>query len=243
MTLHTVRSFRWLTMAAVTAFVFSLSVWGSSATAQEAETKDAPATSAAATHPTVSELATEGESAAEDAALHHGHADPPGTPPLLQFDAGSAIVNIAIFLGVFAILSKLVWPVILDGLKARESKIRSDLEAAEAANAQANSLLASYQSKLSEAQLQIQTMLAEAQKTSEAVGKRIVDEAKAEADRQRTRAISDIETAKKVAISELAGKTSEMAMQVASKVVGRELNPADHAELIRKSLDHLPSNN
>ncbi len=34
-----------------------------------------------------------------------------------------------------------------------------------------------------------------------------------------------------------------MAMQVARKVVGRELNPADHADLIRQSLDRLPSNN
>ncbi len=208
MTLHTVRSFRWLALAAVSAFVFSLSTWGSSTTADEPASKEAPAAKDAGIHPTAGEMAVNGESPAEDALLHHGHADPPGTPPLLQFDAGSAIVNIAIFLGVLAILSRLVWPVILDGLKARESKIRSDLEAAEAANAQANSLLSSYQAKLNEAQVQIQTMLAEAQKNSEAIGQRIVDEAKAEADRQRTRAISDIETAKKVAISELAGKTS-----------------------------------
>ncbi len=225
MTLHTVRSFRWLALAAVSAFVFSLSAWGSSATADEPASKEAPAAKDAGIHPTAGEMAVDGESPAEMPVASRSCRST-GTPPLLQFDAGSAIVNIAIFLGVLVILSRLVWPVILDGLKARESKIRSDLEAAEAANAQANSLLSSYQAKLNEAQVQIQTMLAEAQKNSEAIGQRIVDEAKAEADRQRTRAISDIETAKKVAISELAGKTSDMAMQVARKVVGRELNPA-----------------
>jgi F-type H+-transporting ATPase subunit b len=174
---------------------------------------------------------------------HAGHQDPPGTPPLLQFDAGSAIANIAIFLGVFAILGKFVWPVILDGLKARESKIRTDLEAADRANQEAKALLASYQTKLDEAASQVQSMLAEARKDSEASGQRIIDEAKAEAERQRVRAIADIETAKKVAIADLAGQTSDLAMQVARKVVGRELKADDHADLIRQSLDRLPSNN
>ena len=64
-----------------------------------------------------------------------------------------------------------------------------------------------------------------------------------EAERQRERAVSDIETAKKVAISELAGQTSDMAIQVAKQVVGRELKAEDHAELIRQSLERLPSNN
>lgn len=174
---------------------------------------------------------------------HVGHQDPPGTPPLLQFDAGSAIANIAIFLGVFAILGKFVWPVILDGLKARESKIRTDLEAADRANQEAKALLSSYQTKLDEAASQVQSMLAEARKDSEASGQRIIDEAKAEAERQRVRAIADIETAKKVAIADLAGQTSDLAMQVARKVVGRELKADDHADLIRQSLDRLPSNN
>jgi F-type H+-transporting ATPase subunit b len=178
-----------------------------------------------------------------DAGHHGGHQDPPGTPPLLQFDAGSAIANIAIFIGVFAILSKVVWPVILDGLKARESKIRTDLESADRANQEAKALLAGYQSKLNEAAAQVQAMLAEARKDGEATGQRIVEEAKAEAERQRVRAIADIETAKKVAIADLAGQTSDLAMQVARKVVGRELKADDHAELIRQSLDRLPSNN
>lgn len=172
-----------------------------------------------------------------------GHADPDGTPPLLQFDIGSAIANIAIFVGVLLVLSKFVWPVILDGLKARESKIKSDLEAADLANREARALLAGYQTKLNEAAATVQAMLAEARKDGEATGQRIVEESKAEAERQRIRALADIETAKKVAISELAGQTSDLAMQVARKVVGRELRADDHADLIRQSLDRLPSHN
>ena len=175
--------------------------------------------------------------------VHAGHQDPKGTPPLLQFDMGSAIVNITIFIGVLLILSKFVWPVILGGLEARESKIRTDLESADKANQDAKALLAGYQSKLDEASAKVQAMLAEAHKNGEAAGQRIVDDAKAEAERQRVRAIADIETAKKVAIADLAGQTSDLAMMVARKVLGRELKSEDHADLIRQSLDRMPSNN
>ena len=175
----------------------------------------------------------------------HGedHGDPAGTPPLLQFDIGSAICNIAIFLGVLAVLSKFVWPEILNGLKAREEKIHGDLAAAETAKTEADKLKAEFQAQLDQAQGQVQAMLAQARKDSEANGQRIIDEAKAEAARQTERAVAEIETAKKVAISELAGQTSDMAIGVAKQIVGRELKPEDHQELIRQSLDRLPSNN
>lgn len=173
----------------------------------------------------------------------HGAVDPPGTPPLLSFDIGSAVCNIAIFLGVFAILAKFVWPVILGGLQAREDKIHSDLVAAEHANTEAKTLLADYQAKLDDATSQVQAMLADARKDGEATGQRIVEEAKSEAERQRERAVADIETAKKVALSELAGQTSDMAINVAKQVVGRELKADDHADLIRQALERLPSNN
>lgn len=164
-------------------------------------------------------------------------------PPLLSMNVGSAVCNIAIFLGVFAILSKFVWPPILGGLKAREDKISSDLEGAEKANLEAQGLLSEYQAKLDDAATQVQTMLAEARRDAEAAGARIVEEAKAEAQRQSDRAIADIETAKKVALSDIAGQTSSMAISVAKQVVGRELKESDHADLIRQSLDRLPSNN
>ncbi len=90
--------------------------------------------------------------------VHAGHQDPKGTPPLLQFDMGSAIVNITIFIGVLLILSKFVWPVILGGLEARESKIRTDLESADKANQDAKALLAGYQSKLDEASAKVHSL-------------------------------------------------------------------------------------
>lgn len=165
------------------------------------------------------------------------------TPVLLSFDIGSAVCNLIIFLGVLGILSKFVWPVILGGLQAREDKIFDELKNAEKANTDAQNLLSDYRGKLDGAATEVQSILAEARNDATASGQRIVDEAKQEAERQRERAIAEIETAKKVALAELAGQTSDLAIGVAQQVIGRELKAEDHAELIRQSLDRLPSNN
>src|SRR6056297_766527 len=148
----------------------------------------------------------------------HGEEEEGG---ILSFDFGSAFFNLLIFLFVFAILSAFVWPSVLGGLQAREDKIRSDLQAAEAANAKAEAMLRQYQVKLDDAAQQVQIMLAEARQDAEANGQKIIDGAKQEAVRQRERAVADIETAKKVAMTEIAGQTSEIAMQLARGVVGR----------------------
>ncbi|WP_235934932.1 F0F1 ATP synthase subunit B [Candidatus Laterigemmans baculatus] len=174
---------------------------------------------------------------------HDEHAAHAEAPPLLNIDFGSAVWNLLIFLVVLAILGKFVWPQILAGLQARENKIHTDLQDAERANREAKQLLAQYQTQLDEAQVKVQEMLAEARRDAERTGARIVEEAKGDADRQRQRAVADIEAAKTVAITELADQTSELAIALARQVVGRELNPSDHAELIRQSLERIPSRN
>ena len=184
-----------------------------------------------------------GDKATETGAAGDHEGDHAEAPVLLSFDIGSAVCNLLIFLGVLGILSKFVWPVILGGLQAREDKIFDELKDAEKANADAQSLLADYQDKLDGAAAEVQSILSDARNDATASGQRIVDEAKQEAERQRERAIAEIETAKKVALADLAGQTSDLAIGVAQQVIGRELKAEDHSELIRQSLDRLPSNN
>lgn len=187
--------------------------------------------------------------AEEEVAVHVDHDDADAAhaeeamPPILSFDPGAAVANLAIFLGVFAILAKFAWPVILGGLKAREEKIASDLSEAQAANQLAAAKLAEYEQQVQQAATEAQGILAEARRDAQSNAVKIVEDAKADAKRQGERALADIETAKKVALSEIASQTSALAMGVAKQVVGRELKADDHADLIRNALDQVPSKN
>ncbi len=178
----------------------------------------------------------------ELAAAGHAHHGPP-TSPLLNVDVGSAIWNLMIFVVVFFVLAMFVWPPILRGLQARESRIHNDLVDAEEARKEAVMLRSDLQAQLDQAQAKIQAMLNEARGDAEVSGQRIVEMAKEEAERSRQRAIAEIESAKKVALAEMADQTTSIAMSLAKQVVGRELKSEDHADLIRQSLDHLPSAN
>lgn len=184
-----------------------------------------------------SEFVESGESDAHD---DHGSGD---QPFLLRVDPGAAIWNLVIFLLVFGVLSKFAWPPILDGLRAREDKIRGDLENAERVRGEAEAVREDYQNKLDDAQTQVQSMLTEARNDAEQTKAKILEEAKAEADRYRDRAVAEIETAKASAVSDMANLSSGIALQLAQQVVGRELNQNDHADLIQKSLENLPSTN
>lgn len=163
--------------------------------------------------------------------------------PLLSYDFGSAFWNLMVFVCVLAVLSIFVWPSVLGGLQSREDKIREDLESAEKASVESQAILAGYQSKLDEAAKQAHEMLAEARRDAELNGQRIIEQAKADAAAQRERALADIENAKKVAMADIASHTSDMAMQVARGIVGRELTASDHSDLIAQAMQRLPSNN
>lgn len=178
------------------------------------------------------------EASAEGEAASHG-----GGGSLLSADPGAAIWNLLIFIALLAVLMKFVWPTILQGLKAREEKIRTDLEGAEKANAEAKHLLADYHSKIAAAQSESQALLAQARKDAEAAGNRIVEQARGEAERQRERAVADIHAAKQAALAQLADQTTAVAVQIARQMIGRELRAEDHADVVRQALQGLPSKN
>src|SRR5262245_24662128 len=72
------------------------------------------------------------------------------TSPMV-FGSAVAIAPSVGFLVLLVVLTKTAWKPILTGLKAREEGIRSQIQAAEKANADAQALLADYEKRLAKA--------------------------------------------------------------------------------------------
>lgn len=136
-----------------------------------------------------------------------------------------------------------VWPKIVSGLQAREEGIAKNIADAETASVEANKLLADYQAKLDEAHTEAQGIVAQARKDAEAASQRIVAEAQEEAARNRDRALAEIESAKQTALSEISGKSTDLAFGMARSIVGRELKQDDHKSLVNQALSSLNKNN
>ncbi len=165
------------------------------------------------------------------------------TMELVSFRSDKALFSAVVFLLLLAGLYATAWKPILEGLEKRERHIADNILHAEQASQSADAKLAEYESKLASASEEAQTIVADARKDAEAAGQKVVAAAQEDAARIRERATADIESAKRVALGDLANQSTEVAMSLASRIVGREVKPEDHQGLIQEMLSKLPSEN
>ena len=64
----------------------------------------------------------------------------------------------------------------------------------------------------------------------------MVDKARQEAGREKDKAVHEIELASTAAMKDLAELSADLAVQLAGKIVGSRLQPADHAKLIQQAV-------
>ena len=131
----------------------------------------------------------------------------------------------------------------LDKIKAildqRREAADRQIADAEAAKAEAAAIKETYEQNMREAKAKADDLLLSAQKTATLRSEEIISQAQAAAAQMKSKASSDIEMEKKKAINDAKDEISGLAMAIAGKVVERELNAADQAQLIDRFLDDL----
>lgn len=158
-----------------------------------------------------------------------------------QWRSDLAIFTFVVFLLLMGVLIKFAWGPIADGLDAREEGIANKIDEASRDAEAAAARLADYDAKLSGAEAEAQVLIAKAQTTAETSASRIKQEAEADADDQKQRARADIDAARGVALDELSNQSVNLAVQLASQIVGRELKQEDHTALIQDALKQFSS--
>lgn len=187
----------------------------------------------------------------DDHGSHDGHADNDPTHAnvgdatwgVVDFRTDMAFFSAIVFLLLLFGLMGTAWKPILEGLQKREDMIANNIANAEKASADAEAKLAEYEAKLESANEEAATVVADARKAAEAAGQKLVASAQEEAAMMKERATADIDAAKRVALGELAEQSTDVAMSVAQRVVGREVKADDHQGLIQEMLAKLPSKN
>jgi len=174
------------------------------------------------------------EHAAEHAAPHAEHLEVIDTGSMLPM-----ITALVVFLVTFGILYIKVWPTIVKGLDDREAKIRNEIESAEQAREQAKSALAEYQENLASARDEANKMIVQARADAKAVGDELRSRNEAELVELKARATKEIETARQAAVNSIYAEASNLAVQMASKILQREVNAGDQQRLVDDSLREL----
>jgi F-type H+-transporting ATPase subunit b len=140
------------------------------------------------------------------------------------------------------LLWKFAWGPIAAGLDRREQSIARMIADAKHASESAQRSLQEYEARLSAAQAEAGRIVGDARKQADEVGAKIKAEAEAAAARERERAVAEINQAKNVALKEIAQKSVSTAVDLAGKIIRREVREADHQQLIRESLERFSAN-
>lgn len=131
----------------------------------------------------------------------------------------------------------------LDKIKAVLDKRRETADKqiadAETAKSEAAAIKQTYEENMRQAKTKADDMILSAQKTAAQRSEEIISQAQKQAAQIKTKAASDIEMEKKKAINEAKNEISELAMAIAGKVVGRELNDADQDGMIDRFIEEL----
>lgn len=155
------------------------------------------------------------------------------------FQTDLAVWSFAVFLALLALLTKFAWKPIMQGLETREEGIARQIAETKAANEEAKRMLASYERRLAEASEEVRGMLEEARRDADVTRQTIVTEARKAADEEKSRAKHEIQLAKDDALSQIAEKAGQLAVEVAGKFLRDKLGADDQARLVRESVAGL----
>ena len=134
----------------------------------------------------------------------------------------------------------------LDKIKAildqRREAADKQITEAETAKSEALAIKKTYEQNMLEAKAKADDLLLTAQRTANSRSEEIISQAQQQAAQIKSKAAADIELEKKKAINEAKNEISDLAMAIAGKVVARELNAGDQADMIDRFMDELGDN-
>ena len=134
----------------------------------------------------------------------------------------------------------------LDKIKAiidqRREAADKQITEAETAKSEALAIKKTYEQNMQEAKAKADDLLMSAQRTANSRSDEIIAQAQQQAAQIKSKAAADIALEKKKALNEAKNEISDLAMAIAGKVVARELNAGDQADMIDRFIDELGDN-
>ncbi len=153
---------------------------------------------------------------------------------------GLIVWTLLAFLVVFYILKKYAWPSIINGLRKREETIAESLATAERIKAEMAQMKSENESLLAQAREERAGMLKDAKIASDKTIADAKEKAKAEYDRIIRDAQNTIDQQKNAALIDVKNMIGKLVIEVAEKVIRKELDSrAEHEAYIKKLAEDI----
>jgi len=167
-------------------------------------------------------------------------APPPGEgsqiPPT---DWGLQIWTLVAFVVLLVLLAKFAFKPIAQALDRRSETIKKSIDDAEKQRAESKKLMEDYQKQLADARNEAGKIIEEARQLGEQVRKEVVEKSNAEASAAVQRAQEEIRRQQDKGIQEMKDTVAALSVQIASRVIEKEVNEATHRQLVDNLIKDL----
>ena len=158
---------------------------------------------------------------------------------LITLDGWTFLAQICNLMIQLVIFKKLLLNPVKNVIAERKAKADSQIADATKLRTEAEAMKAEYEQNLQNARTEANQIVAAAQKTAAARSEELLGEARAQAAALKQKAEADIAQERKKAVNEVKDEIGGIAMEIASKVVEREIKEADHQDLIAEFIKNV----
>jgi F-type H+-transporting ATPase subunit b len=154
---------------------------------------------------------------------------------------GTFFVELIVFIVLIVIMQKMIVPPITRALAERQERIRASLDAADQARADASAADDERRAVLEEARQNAREVVAQANRTAEAVRVDFQTRGQAEFERIVGGAEAEVALARQRAVEDAASRLGDITMDVVARVIGRPVSAEAHQDLIAEAVSALHS--
>ncbi|MCI5649941.1 MAG: F0F1 ATP synthase subunit B [Fusicatenibacter sp.] len=137
------------------------------------------------------------------------------------------------------LIKRFLFKPINEMLKKRQEMADAEIVEAKKAKDEACAMKNEYEQNMLEAKNKANEILVNAQKTASIQSEKLIKEASAQAIAMKAKAENEIAQEKKKAVNEVKSEIGGIAMDIAGKVIEREINEEDHAKLIEEFISNV----
>lgn len=161
------------------------------------------------------------------------------TLDVISINIWQIVISLLNLLILFLILKKFLFKPVKKILAERKAQVDNIYDEANKANEKAKANEKEYADKLSHVKDEATAILRSARENAELSGHEIVQEAHNKANAILRKTNLEIEQERKKAINEIKDEISEISINIAEQVVGREIDEKDHSELINTFIENI----
>ena len=156
--------------------------------------------------------------------------------------SGNELVwGIISFVVLFYLMVRFALPPVKKMMQDRTNRIRKDLDDAERVRGEAETILADYQRQLADARGEANRVIEEARQTADRLRADLLQRAEADVAELRRRSEEDIRAAQQQALADLQVSVKGLVIELAEKVVERNLDRETNMALIESYIAQLES--